>query len=138
MRKKFIIGGIILLVPIVFLAYMGFKSSLTYYYEVDQILQQSEAQVGKTVRIGGQVLPGAQTDVGKFELRFTIIDIANQDGKIDVVYHGAVPDTFKEGVDVIVEGKWAPGAAFQAKSIITKCASKYIPSGVTTAPSGGK
>jgi cytochrome c-type biogenesis protein CcmE len=116
MRKKFIIGGIILLVPIVFLAYMGFKSSLTYYYEVDQILQQSEAQVGKTVRIGGQVLPGAQT----------------------VVYHGAVPDTFKEGVDVIVEGKWAPGAAFQAKSIITKCASKYIPSGVTTAPSGGK
>jgi cytochrome c-type biogenesis protein CcmE len=132
MKKKFIIGGIILLIPIIFLAYLGFKNSLTYYYQVDQLLAKGSAVYDKNVRVSGRVQSGIEQVTGTNEIRFTIIDIANRDNTIPVVYSGVIPDTFQEGGDVIVEGKYTRAKVFQATSIVTKCASKYIPAGVTT------
>jgi cytochrome c-type biogenesis protein CcmE len=43
-----------------------------------------------------------------------------------VDYSGAVPDTFKPGVEVIVEGGMQPEAGvFKASTLMTKCPSKY-------------
>jgi len=44
------------------------------------------------------------------------------------VYHGAVPDQFKTGADLVVEGKLRNGV-FVAKpgSMITKCPDHYAP-----------
>jgi len=36
-----------------------------------------------------------------------------------------VPDTFKPGAEVIVEGRMEQGGAFNAKTLMTKCPSKY-------------
>lgn len=136
MKKKFIIGGAILLIPIAFLSYMGIKSSLTYDYEVDQFLKQSSTIQNKTVRVVGQVMPGAESDVSTYELTFTLIDIQNKDGTLPVAYHGAVPDAFKEGQNVTVEGKYGAAGVFEASSIITKCPSKYVPATATTSTAG--
>jgi len=132
MKKKFIIGGIILLVAIVFLGYLGFRNSLTYYYQVDQLVAKGSSVYDKNVRVAGRVLPGVETDPALNSMRFNIVDIANQDETIKVAYSGAIPDTFQEGGDVIIEGRFSNDGIFQATSIVTKCASKYIPSGVTT------
>lgn len=125
MNKKFLIGGVIIAIPIVFLSYMGFKSAITYVYDVDQFIAQESALEGKTVRIGGEVMPGVVTDAAKFEQRFTIVDVANQDGTLLVVHRGALPDTFEVGAHVIVEGMQNTEGIFEAKSVATKCASKY-------------
>jgi len=132
MKKKFIIGGIILLVAVGFLGYLGFKSALTYYYEVDQLLAKGDAITGKNVRVGGQVEPGVESISAHNQIQFTIIDIAHHDKTIPVVFTGTVPDSFAEGGDVIVEGKLTSSGVFEADTIVTKCASKYIPAGVTT------
>lgn len=132
MKKKFIIGGIIILIPVIFLAYLGFKNSLTYYYQVDQLLNKGSSVYDKNVRVSGRVQPGIEVVQETSEIRFRIIDIANQDNTIPVVYTGVIPDTFAEGKDVIIEGKYSGTGVFQATSIVTKCASKYIPAGVTT------
>jgi len=132
MKKKFIIGGIIILIPVIFLAYLGFKNSLTYYYQVDQLLNKGSSVYDKNVRVSGRVQPGMEVVQETNEIRFRIIDIANQDNSIPVVYTGVIPDTFAEGKDVIIEGKYSGTGVFQATSIVTKCASKYIPAGVTT------
>ena len=42
-----------------------------------------------------------------------------------VSYSGAVPDTFKAGAEVIVEGGMGPEGRFAAKTLMTKCPSKY-------------
>ena len=42
-----------------------------------------------------------------------------------VVYRGQVPDTFKAGAEVIVEGGMSPEGRFKAKTLMTKCPSKY-------------
>ena len=132
MKKKFIIGGIIILIPVIFLAYLGFKNSLTYYYQVDQLLNKGSSVYDKNVRVSGRVQTGMEVVQETSEIRFRIIDIANQDNSIPVVYTGVIPDTFAEGKDVIIEGKYTGTRVFQATLIVTKCASKYIPAGVTT------
>jgi len=47
---------------------------------------------------------------------------------VRVVYHGSVPDLFKTGRDVVLEGTLRNGV-FVGKpgSLITKCPSKYSP-----------
>lgn len=115
-----------MLIPIIFLSYMGLKSSLTYYYEVNELLDKGTEVYGKNVRVGGEVAPGSQSDVTKFELRFTLLDI-NGENSIPVIYNGAVPDTFRDGRGVIIEGKYTAAGIFEAKTIITKCGSKYEP-----------
>ena len=49
----------------------------------------------------------------------------NASQTIEVNYSGAVPDTFKAGAEVIVEGGMGPEGQFKAKTLMTKCPSKY-------------
>lgn len=114
-----------ILVAIIYLSIMGFKSGATYYYEVNELLSQGASLYGKTVRVGGEVAPDVEREVGK--LRFKLIDIVNQNTTLPVVYDGSVPDTFKVGRHVIVEGKCNSSGTFEASSIVTKCPSKYEP-----------
>jgi cytochrome c-type biogenesis protein CcmE len=62
-------------------------------------------------------------------MRFQLKDIGSANAaRVPVVYRGSVPDLFKTGRDIVVEGKFRNGV-FVAKpgSLITKCPSKYGP-----------
>lgn len=62
-------------------------------------------------------------------LRFRVKDIGRATpARIPVVYHGSVPDQFKTGRDIVVDGTLRNGV-FVAKrgSLITKCPSHYAP-----------
>ncbi len=62
-------------------------------------------------------------------LRFQLKDIdRGTPARVPVVYHGAVPDQFKTGADLVVEGTLLNGV-FVAKrgSMITKCPDHYKP-----------
>ncbi len=120
------IGGFIIIVAVAFLSYMGFRSAVTYYYEVHELLDQRSALEGQTLRVGGEVAPGAEREGEGLSLRFSLIDIADRQTTLPVLYQGAVPDTFTVGRHVIVEGTYADGV-FQADRVLTKCASKYVP-----------
>jgi cytochrome c-type biogenesis protein CcmE len=124
-KKKFIIGGIILFLAVGYLGYTGFVQSATYYYEVGEFLEQENVKYDQSVRINGTVVPGSIDQEG-LALSFTIKDI-EQETTLPVVYQGAVPDTFKAGNDVVVEGIYTTEGTFEASTILTKCASKYAP-----------
>ena len=55
---------------------------------------------------------------------FTLRDLEKPELGIRVHYRGALPDTFEKGAEVIVEGRME-GNAFTAKTLMTKCPSKY-------------
>jgi cytochrome c-type biogenesis protein CcmE len=62
-------------------------------------------------------------------MRFRLKDIGTANAtRVAVVYHGSVPDLFRVGRHVVVEGTLRNGV-FVAKpgSLITKCPSKYAP-----------
>ena len=124
-KKKFLISGLIIFLAISYLGYMGFASSATYYYTVSELIEQEGSIHGENVRVNGQIAPGTvEQESGGLTLRFTIIDAEKS---LPVVYQGVVPDTFKVGNDVVVEGQLNSGGIFQAHTLMPKCPSKYVP-----------
>jgi len=89
-----------------------------------------EVQAGKTYRLNALVASGAPADAPERAqsaegLRFTVID--KEDGKpLEVVYRGSVPDTFKDGREIVITGELEDGL-FQARrnSMVTLCPSKF-------------
>lgn len=126
-RKRVIFAGAIVLMAIGFLIYIGLSQFATYYYTVSEFVAQSESLSGEQVRVTGQIIPDSVIqDTSNFTLNFTITD---GETSLPVVYHGVVPDTFKAGTDIVVEGRSGQQGVFNASVLITKCPSKYEPSG---------
>ncbi len=48
---------------------------------------------------------------------------------VQYVGSATMPDTFKDGSPVVLDGEYAPGTGvFQAEAVMAKCPSKYVPS----------
>jgi cytochrome c-type biogenesis protein CcmE len=84
----------------------------------------SQVKPGRSYELTGKVVKGS-VQRGGDTLRFRIRD---RDGRasVPVAYNGVVPDPFREGREVIVEGELR-GRTFVAErdSLVTKCPSKF-------------
>ena len=126
-KKKFLIGGLIVVLAIAYLGYLGFQNSATYYYTVGELTAQPGPVNGESIRVNGLVADGSvEQDIKERILRFTIVD-AEGENSLPVVYQGVVPDTFKTGSDVVVEGYLNSAGVFHANNILAKCPSRYVP-----------
>jgi cytochrome c-type biogenesis protein CcmE len=81
------------------------------------------------VSLGGQVVGRPVGDAHGAGLRFVLRDIAgNAPDRVTVVYRGSVPDQFRSGRDLVVQGRLHGGVfVAEAGSMVTKCPSKYAP-----------
>jgi cytochrome c-type biogenesis protein CcmE len=76
--------------------------------------------------VGRVVGPVQGAGYAKGGLRFHVADI-NGHARVPVVYRGSVPDQFKLGRDVVVDGRYAHGIfAAKRNTLVTKCPSKYV------------
>jgi cytochrome c-type biogenesis protein CcmE len=79
-------------------------------------------------------VPGSiQRIPGGREYIFRVTDGAQV---VPVVYRGIAPDTFTDGVDVVVEGRMGPDGTFHATTLLAKCASRY--ENAPGSPAGGQ
>lgn len=127
-KKKFLIGGLVILVAIGYLGFMGFKASATYYYTVSQFLNLNNDTSFNNIRINGDVVTGS---VAKPDTLTTNFDITEGGKTMPVSYQGVVPDAFKEGYEVVVEGHLDANGVFLAHTILVKCPSKYVAANTT-------
>ncbi len=126
-KKKFLIGGLIVVLAIAYLGYLGFQNSATYYYTVSELTGQGGIADGENVKVNGRVMAGSvEQDTEDRILTFIIVDVEGEKS-LPVVYQGVVPDTFKTGGDVVLDGYLDSAGVFQANNILAKCASKYVP-----------
>ena len=124
-KKRFLLGGIIVFIAIGYLGFMGFQSSSTYYYTVSELMEQGSSIYDQNVRVNGWVSPGSvEQEPGNLTLRFTV---AEGESSLPVVYHGVVPDAFKVGSEVVVEGHLDSDGVLQSDTLLTKCPSRYVP-----------
>jgi len=124
--RKFIIGGLVVVLALAVLGYAAFMGGNTYYYDVGQLLDEGPAVLGKSVRVSGLVAEGSYKE--GFDLYFTLEDMTGRNDTLKVVYNGSVPDTFKEGQQIVAEGKLIAGEdTFVASQLVIKCSSKYEP-----------
>lgn len=107
-----------------YLIYTGIRDTMAYYLTVSEVLALSSENRNETVRMGGNVLADSvQWDPRSLKLLF-VIDGDNAD--IAVEYQGVLPDSFKPGGEVIIEGTYSGNGKFKATTIMPKCGSKYV------------
>lgn len=122
MRAKLAIGGLVLAGAAAYLAVAGARSGWVYYVAVDEF-DGAAARVGQRVRLTGLVAEeGLEVQPGALLANFKL---AGETRQVAVSYRGAIPDMFKAGAQVVVEGKLDDAGVFQADKVLTKCASKY-------------
>lgn len=122
MRKRYFIGGGILLVAVIYLLYLSFGSSVSYYVTVSEFFDRGTELYNTNIRVAGKISAPVNWDAEDLDLAFTITEGGDD---MAVVYRGAKPAGFKEGTDILVEGKYQPDGIFQASQLILKCPSKY-------------
>lgn len=95
-----------------------------FAYTVDQAVEIQPELAGKKFRVRGKVQNGTiETRPGTLDTRFQIV---HNDELMTVSYDKPLPDTFKEGIEVIAEGKLSQdGGVLVADNVIAKCPSKY-------------
>jgi cytochrome c-type biogenesis protein CcmE len=123
MKKRFLIGGGVILIALVYLLYLSFGSSVSYYVTVSEYFERSDELLDTNIRVAGKVADNPiEWNADDLELMFTI----TEGGKnMPVIYKGAQPSGFKAGSTILVEGKYGSDGLFRASQIILKCPSKY-------------
>lgn len=120
--KPIIISAVIVLV-IGYLIYTGLRDTMVFYLTVSEVLAKQPQDLTDTQKVGGIVNAGSvQWDPKTLKLSFELED---EQGNLIVNYSGVVPDSFKPGTEVIVEGTYRGNGSFWATTIMPKCASKY-------------
>jgi cytochrome c-type biogenesis protein CcmE len=126
-KKRFLIGGLLVLLAVGYLGYTAFANAATYYYMVGEVVAKGESIYGEKIRMEGKAVPGSivQESAGRV-WKFTMVD---KDGPqtLAVIYEGVAPDTFKDDADVVVEGSLGADGIFRAKTLMAKCPSRYEP-----------
>jgi cytochrome c-type biogenesis protein CcmE len=93
-------------------------------------IQPSELR-GRTgkVQLAGKVVGPVRGDAHARGLRFGLRDVAGRRSTaVRVLYTGSVPDLFKPGRDIVVDGRLRNGTfVAEPGSMLTKCPSKYAP-----------
>lgn len=79
------------------------------------------------VSLTGTVIKPVTGDAHGAGLRFRLRDVKGA-ATVPVVYTGTVPDLFRPGRDIVVEGRFRSGVFVAAPdTMVTKCPSKYAP-----------
>jgi cytochrome c-type biogenesis protein CcmE len=121
----FVIAGVAIAAAVIYLVVVNTGATAEYYMTIHQ-LQACSSCAGQTVRVAGFVAQeGLVKDDATQTVRFVITDTATSaTPTMSVVYKGIVPDAFKAGAQVVVEGTYAAGL-FHASTVLAKCPSKF-------------
>jgi len=75
------------------------------------------------IRLGGQVMPGSiQWNAEAIDLRFKVTD---GERVIDVHSRGAPPQMFRDGIGVVVEGRYGRSGTFESTNLMVKHSNEY-------------
>ena len=124
-RKKirFAAGFTIIIAAVLYFALTGFQEGKAYYRTLEELDTLGPTASGQRLRVAGIVTDGSIQRHGA-EVTF---QLEQEHRRLAVRYVGdqPVPDTFKGGVEAVVEGERQPDGTFVADQIQAKCASKY-------------
>lgn len=120
------VTAIILLAVAAVVASGAFGGSTAYSRTVQDV-SEDKSLVGERVKVSGTVVSGSW-DQKQNPMTFIIRDEEDKTESgptLKVVFNGAVPSTFGDGVVAIVTGELDDKGTVKSSDMITKCPSKY-------------
>lgn len=128
-RLYFLLGGVALLGVATALTLSALNDNLVFFYSPTELLAKGTPP-GRMVRIGGLVDPGSlHREADGMTVDFRVTDTNRS---VPVTYKGDLPDLFREGQGVVVEGK-LQDRIFQASNVLAKHDERYMPPEVAAA-----
>tara|TARA_B100001540_G_scaffold259113_1_gene237363 strand:- start:156 stop:590 length:435 start_codon:yes stop_codon:yes gene_type:complete len=123
-QRSIAIFSIILVFTITtFLVLNALKDSIVFFYSPTETLEKFKYKENQNkIRIGGLVVKNSlyqNNSIVKFE-------VTDQKNKINVTYDGILPDLFREGQGVVIEGYFKKGL-LEATEILAKHDENYMP-----------
>jgi cytochrome c-type biogenesis protein CcmE len=145
---KFILGGGLILVAIVYLIFSSTQANAQYFMTVDELKARGSAAVGQSVRVSGAVDGSTITyDPKAMTLAFEVAQVPGdnatvaaegglaavlhaavidpQRARLPVVYNGPKPDLLKNEAQAIMTGRMSQDGVFYADELLLKCPTKY-------------
>ena len=126
---RFMVGLVGVAAVVTYLIWTGVSATMVYYMTPVELLERVEAdpsfaEIG--VKVSGKVVPGSYSRVeGELRHVFTVHDLVDESVTFPVEYANALPDTFTDEVEVVIEGRLRPDGVFEAETLLTKCGSRY-------------
>jgi len=121
-RTKLAIALVVIGSAVAYLVQAGVRAGWVYSMDAAAFMENAEFH-SRRVRLTGTVgLENVESNPAMLSAKF---DLVSKDKSVRVDYHGAVPDMFMAGHDVVVEGTLDSDGVFQSDVLLTKCASKY-------------
>ena len=110
--------------------FYNLRGNLVFFYSPTELIE-NEKSITQKVRLGGMIKKNSvekkmitENDIKIQKVTFKITDFKNE---IIVSYKGILPDLFKEGQGVVVEGKLNNQKDFVALSVLAKHDENYMP-----------
>ena len=111
------------------------NENLNLFYPPDQVVAGA-APVDTRIRAGGMVKEGSvERATDSLEVRFVLSDLKG--AEFPVRYSGILPDLFREGQGVLVQGKLQASGEFAAQEVLAKHDENYMPPELTGMTAGG-
>lgn len=126
---RFMVGLVGVAAVVTYLVWTGVSETMVYYLTPAELMAKvSDDPTFKDmgVKVSGKVVPGSYSRVpGELLHRFQVHDLADESQTFWVEFRDALPDTFTEESEVVIEGRLDADGVFQATTLLTKCGSRY-------------
>ena len=119
---KILVTAAVLVLALTGLMFATLREDTQFYKHVDEVMVDPSAWHGKRLQLHGYVT-GIERKRNSLDYRFSV----QSNGRVvQASYSGVVPDTFKEGAEVVLKGTLSgDGFHVENKGVMAKCPSKY-------------
>ena len=117
----FLFTGVAISVAIIL---MALNENMNVFYPPDKVVA-GHAPVDTQIRAGGMVLEGSIARGEALDVSFVLTDY--QGSQFPVIYSGILPDLFREGQGVLVQGRLNADGLFRAHQVLAKHDENYMP-----------
>ena len=126
---RFMVGLVGVATVVTYLIWTGVSETMVYYMTPVELIEKvgedpTFHDVG--VKVGGMVIPGTYSRVeGELLHVFTVRDLVDEASTFVVEYRDALPDTFTDASEVVLEGRLRSDGIFEANVLLTKFGSRF-------------
>lgn len=125
-KSALAVGVVIILAAFGFLLYGGIDKNVVFFLTPQELLARGEAAYDVPVRLGGLVAPGSvKWDADKLDLTFVVVDSGGASQSVNVHSTGAPPQMFRDGMGVVVEGRYHRSGVFESTNLMVKHSNEY-------------
>jgi cytochrome c-type biogenesis protein CcmE len=142
------IGGLFILLAVVYLIVSSSQANSEYFMTIDEVNAEGAGVAGKNLRVSGAILGDTiQYDPQTLTLTFDVAHVPGDNAEIDaqgglaevlhqavvdpsrsrikVVYVGVKPDLMRNEAQAIMTGHMGEDGIFYAEELLLKCPTRY-------------